>query len=366
MSQGSDPILDCPLDEIPNPQELIEAAMRWHFSPQTGSRYWLRRAKTLDFDPRRDVHTFADLKLFPNVVNEMREVQIEDLIPQGYDSPDQLFGVFESGGTTGPPKRVVCMADWLARWLTFGTRSLDERGCPPGLNWLVLLPTGPHMAGHGAREQARARGGIVFTIDMDPRWVKRCIAEGRVSEADRYVEHLITQARSLLETQNIGIIITTPPLLERLAKHDDLVSLINEKVRVIQWAGAHMDADTRYLFRTEVFPGVGLYGFYASTMVLGGAYERIGLTDDDPCVFDPFSPYLSFSVINPETGDEVGYGERGQVVMNHISKGMLAPNNLERDMAVRVKPPAGQLGDSVADVSPVASFDDQSVIEGVY
>jgi hypothetical protein len=45
---------------------------------------------------------------------------------------------------------------------------------------------------------------------------------------------------------------------------------------------------------------------------------------------------------------------------------MLAPNNLERDTAVRVKPPAGQLGDSVADVSPVASFDDQSVIEGVY
>lgn len=366
MSQDSDPILDCPVDEVPDPQELIEAAMRWHFSPQTGSRYWLRRAKTLDFDPRRDVHTFADLKLFPNVVNEMRDVRIEDLIPQGYDSPSQLFGVFESGGTTGAPKRVVCMADWLARWLAFGTRSLDARSCPPGLNWLVLLPNGPHMAGHGAREQARARGGIVFTIDMDPRWVKRCIAEGRVSEAGHYADHLIAQARSLLETQDIGIIVTTPPLLERLAAYDDLVTLIHEKVRVIQWAGAHMDADTRHLFRTEVFPGVALYGFYASTMVLGGAYERTGLTDDDPCVFDPFSPYLAFSVINPETGEDVGYGERGQVVMNHVSKGMLAPNNLERDMAVRVKPLAGQLGDSVADVSPVASFDNASVIEGVY
>lgn len=222
------------------------------------------------------------------------------------------------------------------------------------------------MAGHGAREQARALGGITFTIDMDPRWVKRCIAEGRVSDADRYVDHLIGQARSLLESQDIGIIMTTPPLLERLARHDELVTLINEKVRVILWAGAHMDADTRHLFRTEVFPDVGLCGFYASTMVLGGAYERTGLTDDDPCVFDPFSPYLSFSVINPETGEDVGYGERGQVVMNHISKGMLAPNNLERDTAVRVKPPAGTLGDSVADVSPVTSFDNSSVIEGVY
>lgn len=366
MSQAADPILDCPIDEVPDPQELIEAAMRWHFSPQTGAPYWLERAKTFDFDPRKDVHTFADLRLFPNVVNEMRDVRVEELIPRGYSAATDVFGVFESGGTTGAPKRVVCMADWLARWLAFGTRNMDARGCPRDLNWLVLMPSGPHMAGAGAREQARMRGGIVFTIDMDPRWVKQCIAHGRSQDTDRYVDHLIQQAASVLETQNIGIILTTPPLLERLAQQDKLVALVNEKVRVIQWAGAHMDADTRHLLRTEVFPGVGLHGFYASTMILGGAYERIDLTDDDPCVFDPFSPYLSFAVINPDTGKEVGYGERGQVVMNHISKGMLAPNNLERDTAVRVRPPAGQLGDSVADVSPVSSFDNELVIEGVY
>lgn len=366
MSRDADPILDCPIDEVPDSQQLIEAAMRWHFSPQTGSPYWLERAKTLEFDPRQDVHTFADLKLFPNIINEMRNVRVEELIPKGYESPDEVFGVFESGGTTGAPKRVVCTADWLERWLAFGTRNMDARGCPRGLNWLVMMPSGPHMAGNGAREQARARGGIVFTIDMDPRWVKMCIAEGRGQDAERYVDHLIKQAGSLLESQQIGILLTTPPLLERLAQHDELVTLINDKVRVIQWAGAHMDADTRHLLRTEVFPGIEIHGFYASTMVLGGAYERIGLTDDDPCVFDPFSPYLSFSVINPETGEDVGYGKRGQVVMNHISKGMLAPNNLERDTAIRVRPPGGQLGDSVADVSPVASFDNASVIEGVY
>ncbi|MGH3764302.1 MAG: phenazine antibiotic biosynthesis protein [Pseudonocardiaceae bacterium] len=365
MSQ--DPILDCPIDEVPDPQELIEAAMRWHFSPQTGARYWLERAKTLDFDPRKDVHTFADLKLFPNVINDMRDVRVEDLIPQGYESPAaSLFGVFESGGTTGAPKRVVCMADWLTRWLAFGTRNMAARGCPRDVNWLVVMPTGPHMAGAGAREQARQRGGIVFTIDMDPRWVKRCIAEGRGQDAERYVEHLIGQAQAVLETQDIGVIVTTPPLLERLAQHDKLAALINEQVRVLQWAGAHMDADTRHLLRTEVFPGAQLHGFYASTMILGGAYERIDLTDDDPCIFDPFSPYISFAVIDPGTGENVGYGERGQVVMNHVSKGMLAPNNLERDTAVRVQPPVGQLGDSVADISPVASFDNELVIEGVY
>jgi hypothetical protein len=62
----------------------------------------------------------------------------------------------------------------------------------------------------------------------------------------------------------------------------------------------------------------------------------------------------------------VGYGERGQVMMNHISKNMLLPNNLERDLATRITPLAGKVGDAVADVSPVAQFDHEDVIEGVY
>lgn len=363
---GTVSVLDCPMDEIPDAQELIEAAMQWHFSPETGSPYWLERAKTLDFDPRRDVHTFADLKLFPNIVNELRDVPAHDLIPRGYKSFDDLYGVFESGGTTGTPKRVVCMVDWMERWLVHSQHQLDARGCPRNVDWLALMPNGPHIFGAALWEGARRSGGILFTVDMDPRWVKKCIAEGRMEDAARYADHLVKQAGFLLETQDIGVMITTPPLLERLSQHDHLVKLINDKVQFIQWGGAHMDADTRHLFRTEVFPGIQMQGGYGSTMILGGALERIDVTEDDPCIFDPFAPYISFSVVNPETGENVAYGERGQVVMNHVSKGMLLPNNLERDTAVRIQPPTGQMSDSVAEVSPVASFDNETVIEGVY
>ncbi|MDT7538348.1 MAG: hypothetical protein QOI82_1933, partial [Actinomycetota bacterium] len=62
----------------------------------------------------------------------------------------------------------------------------------------------------------------------------------------------------------------------------------------------------------------------------------------------------------------VPYGQRGQVVMNHVSKSFLLPNNLERDMATRMRPLDGQVGDSVADVTPVQQFDNEDVIEGVY
>jgi hypothetical protein len=101
-------------------------------------------------------------------------------------------------------------------------------------------------------------------------------------------------------------------------------------------------------------------------MVLCVTVDRPGLSVDDPCVFDPFAPYISFSVVRPGTHEVVPYGERGQVVMNHLSKSMFMPNNLERDEATRVEPLPGQLGDSVADVTPVAVFDDETVIEGVY
>jgi hypothetical protein len=243
---------------------------------------------------------------------------------------------------------------------------LDAWEFPRDTNWLAITPSGPHIIGALCARLSASRGGINFTVDLDPRWVKKLIAAGKAEEADAYAEHLVDQAGFVLRTQRVGALMTTPPILERLSRHDDLVKLINDKVRGIQWGGAHLDPDTRDLLRNEVFPQTRLCGTYGSTMVLGGAVERAGLTDDDPCIFDTHSPYITFSVVDPETLRPVGYGERGQVVMNHISKGMLLPNNLERDNATRVQPPPGAMGDSVADVTPVETFDNEAVIEGVY
>jgi phenylacetate-coenzyme A ligase PaaK-like adenylate-forming protein len=366
MLQLTGSIPETPFDAPLDPDEFLQAAMRWHFSPETGSRFWLERAPSLGFDPRTDIRTFADLVLFPNLTNALRDVPAEDLVPRGYGARPDIAGVYESGGTTGPPKRVVIMRDWWERLVAWQVAQLEARGTPRDRDWLVLLPNGPHVAGEMFRAQAAATGGVRFAIDMDPRWVKKLIAAGKADEADAYAEHLIDQAAFVLRTQDIGVLASTPPLLERLVRRDDLVALVRDKVQAIHWGGAHMDADTRHLLRTEVFPGVDLVGGYGSTMVLGGAPERPGLMDGEPCVFDTFSPFISFSVVDPDTGRTVEYGERGQVVMNHVSRSFLLPNNLERDMATRVRPPDGQVGDSVADVTPVREFDGETVIEGVY
>lgn len=366
MSCEADQILDLPFDVRPDPDEFVRAAMEWHFNPETGAPYWLERAKTLDFDPRLDVKSHEDLTLFPNVASELRDVPARDLIPRGYGPHPRIVGVYESGGTTGAPKRVVCLRDWMDRLLAWSNANLDRHGFPRGANWLGLTPTGPHIVGELFRRSAATHGDLGFTIDLDPRWVKRLIAEGRHDVAGAYAEHLIDQAAFVLRTQDIGVLTITPPLLERLACRDELVDLVNAKVRAIRWGGTQLDADTRHLYRTEIFPDTTLYGHYGSTMILGIAGERAGLSDDDPCVFDTFSPYVTFSVIDAGTGRPVAYGDRGQVVMHHVSKCLLLPNNLERDLATRIEAPAGHVGDSVADIAPVARFESEDVIEGVY
>jgi hypothetical protein len=102
------------------------------------------------------------------------------------------------------------------------------------------------------------------------------------------------------------------------------------------------------------------------TMILAGAQSRAGLSEDDPVNHDAQSPYIMFSVIDPDTGRPVPYGERGQVVMNHISRTMFVPNNLERDTTMRVAGPEGQVGDSVSEVKPVETLGSEAVIEGMY
>jgi hypothetical protein len=359
-------VLDLPATVRPDPEEFIRAAMQWHFSPETGSEFWLQRARTLDFDPRTDVTRFEDLSRFPNVVNELREVPVTALVPRGYHGNADVVGVFESGGTTGAPKRVVALRDWLDRLGDWCDAGLDRHGFPRGAQWLGVTPSGPHIVGELFRRSARTHGSLAFSVDLDPRYVKRAISEGRGAEADAYAEHVIDQVAHVLRTQDIGVMAITPPLLARLACRDDLVELVNTKVRAIRWGGTQLDPDTRDLYRDEIFPDTVLYGHYGSTMVLGIAGQRAGSGPDDPCVFDPFAPYNTFGVVDEVTREPVPYGYRGQVVMNHVSRSLLLPNNLERDLATRIEPLPGQIGDAVADIAPVAVFEEEIVVEGVY
>jgi len=368
LAKLSTAVLDLPDGVTPDPDEFVQAGMAWHFGPETGSRFWLERAKTLEFDPRLDVKSFDDLALFPNVTDELREVPVADLIPAGFGPEPEVVSVIESGGTTGPPKRLPLLREFADRMVANDVEGLKSIGLSAEQNWLMLLPSGPHGALEQGRRTARALGALVFAVDMDPRWVKKQIAAGNKNAADEYAEHIVDQAAFVLRGQDVCFLRATAPVLARIARRDELVDLVRAKISHISWGGASMDADSRFLYRTEIFPGARLTSGYGTTMALGtGGTERPGLSHDDPCIFDPsMSPYTTFRVVDPETGELADFGERGQVVVNHISKSFLLPNNRERDTALRIRPVSAQVGDSIADICPLAEFGGATVIEGVY
>ncbi|WP_078287887.1 phenazine antibiotic biosynthesis protein [Mycobacterium sp. D16R24] len=356
-------LLDVPrITPVVDPEGYLRAAIAWHFGEDTGSPFWLRTVQTLDFQPLADIKSFDDLRLFPNLVNELRHAPVEDLVPRGYGSPAPVPRIFESGGTTGAPKRTAQLPDWVEQVIQWQIEDFTAGGFVAGQGLLFLMPSGPHGVGHFSRAVSERLGSVFYPVDLDPRWVKKLAARQAAAEVSGYVQHVLEQARFVLQTQHVANLHTSPPLLGAIARDETMVDLVNQKIRYILISGAHVDLDTLDLLR-EIFPAATIAMAFGSTMILSQAKTRV---DGDTFVFDPRTPYVVFWVIDPATGERVPYGERGQVVMNHISKGMFIPNNLERDSAIRLRGAEGQIGDSVSEVVPVATFEGEPVIEGVY
>lgn len=357
-------ILD-PARDPDDPDAYLRAAIAWHFSEETGSPFWLRRAEKLDFDPLTEITTYTDLEKFPNVVDELRYATVEDLVPRGYGPSPSAPKVFESGGTTGAPKRVVLMPDWIDAAAERMLRGA-QFSCRKPANILAAVPTGPHKIGVFYDYVVPRLNVVKFSIDVDPRWVKKLIAKGRHDQVKDYVEHVLDQIEDVLASQNVGTLVITPPLLRACAKRARLRDLINAKVDLVFWGGAHMTNEERLELENRYFPRVKMVSRYSSALILEGARERPEVSRDQEIIYDPRSPVVTFRVIDPATGRDVSYGERGQVVMSHISRCMFLPNNAERDSAIRVAGLPGQIGDSVSAPRPLLVFGGETAIEGIY
>ncbi|MFE5831234.1 AMP-binding protein [Streptomyces sp. NPDC056508] len=344
-------------------QDHLRATLDWHFDSATGSPFWLRKAKTLDFDPRTDIASVADLRRFPDVSGELRTVPVEDLVPAG--AAGQPFEVFESGGTVGAPKRVVD-AHARSRNVEWVSEVLAAHGFPGRGHWLHVGPTGPHVVGRTVRHLAQLRGSMCFTLDFDPRWVKRLIGSGRTELAAEYREYLIEQIELVVNTQNVSVLFITPPVLEAVCARPGLYERLADSLEAILWAGTSISPESLRQIEETFFPNARVAAIYGNTL-MGIAPQRPREDGDrHPCVFVPYHPQSLVELLDPETGGPVAYGERGQVLVHQLSRDMFLPNVLERDTAIRVEPAAGSDLDGLADIAPLKAKDAPAVIEGVY
>ncbi|MFN3484857.1 MAG: hypothetical protein ACK44W_05175, partial [Planctomycetota bacterium] len=119
----------------------VREIIQWHFSPETGTPFWLEWARKAGWDPRREVQGFGDLAKFGHFEDEwLRGGPVRRWVPKAY--AHRPVYVFETGGTTGIPKSRISVEDFRIDYELF-SETLPEAYFPKGANWLMLGPSGP-------------------------------------------------------------------------------------------------------------------------------------------------------------------------------------------------------------------------------
>jgi len=343
--------------------EHVRRIVAWHFDPRTGCPFWLEKAEEFDFDPRRDVRGFDDLKLFPHFEDEwLRGGPVRRWVPKAF--ADRPIYVFETGGSTGIPKSRINVRDFEIDYEQLADQ-LSDATFPRGSDWLMLGPTGPRRLRLAIEHLAQYRGGIAFHVDLDPRWVTKLVKAQRWQELEAYKEHTIDQGLKILRAhESIRCIFTTPKLLEALC---DKVSLPRLGITGIFCGGTEMNAEFHRFAREELVPGIDFLPVYGNTLMgLAPSKPFDEKSRDYTITYYPPSPRAVFEIVDPDDLDRVvGYGETGRVLLTTLTEEFFMPRFAERDEGERAAPIEPYPWDGVSNLRLFSRFK-KSVAVGVY
>ncbi len=338
--------------------DWTRSVVRRHFDPESGSPYWLRRAAELPFDPR-DITWYEQLAdLGPFDLDVLRHCDPADFVPRAVKRP--LNGrIWDTGGTSGAPCRVFYTRDMLVHRGVWRRWSFTTEGFEPHRTWLQATPTGPHLIGNGVWETGELYAARVYAIDMDPRWVKRLIAGGRLEQAREYTDHLLDQITIVLSTRPVDYINTTPALMLALVRREpELVA----QLAGVRLSGTHLTPAAYREIRKAL--GDGLVGrSYGNTF--GNAAGLPVEQPDDLMPYVPNFPQVTHAVVDKtDQRTIVPYGAVGRVRLTVLHQDLFLPNILERDEAVRYDTGDRFPVDGVANVRPLQTA--VGNVEGIY
>jgi phenylacetate-coenzyme A ligase PaaK-like adenylate-forming protein len=351
---------------VANRRQRLDAWVRqmveWHFNPETGCPFWLDYASKLDWDPRTEIKTYDDLSRFGFFKDEwLRGGPVRRWVPKAY--ADRPVYVFETGGSTGVPKTRISIDDFRIDYEAF-SETLPDEFFPKGSDWLMVGPTGPRRLRLAVEHLAQHRGGICFMLDLDPRWVIKLIKKGSAEMTEKYKQHVIDQALTLLKAHpNIQCLFTTPKLLEALC---DKISLKRIGIKGVFCGGTEMTPEFHRRAVEELLEGVYFAPTYGNTLMGLATHKPRAPEDNYAVIYYPPSPRAMIEVVDPDDPDRVvEYGETGRVRLTTLTREFFMPRFLERDEAEREPPCELYPWDGVRNVRPFSRFQ-SSVVEGVY
>jgi len=342
--------------------EHLREVIDWHFSPGTGCPFWLEWAKKAGWDPRSEIHTVADLGRFPHFEDEwLRTEQPERWIPQPFAG--RPYNIFETGGTTGMPKQRIGWDDYKHDYEAFSD-TLSDAEFPRGQNWLMMGPTGPRRLRLAIEHLANHRGGSCYFIDLDPRWVKKLIANKEFEQARNYMKHVVDQTAVILKHRKVSALFSTPKLLEALGEQ---ISIPDSGIKGVFCGGTEMNPQSvRFLMEEILENRVRFKPVYGNTL-MGLAHSiPVGPETGYSITYHAPQPRAVLRVVDPEnTARTVEVGEWGRVELTTLTKEFFMPRFLERDEAMRRPPAPDYPWDGVAEVRPFGKSKN-AIVEGVY
>lgn len=336
--------------------------VQWHFSPETGCPFWLDWAANAGWNPATEVKSFDDLLRFPHFQDEwLRTLPHEVWVPKPYQG--RPFNIFETGGTTGMPKQRIGWEDYKIDYSEF-SKTLSDEHFPRNQYWLMVGPTGPRRLRLAIEHLANVRGCSCYFVDLDPRWVKKVLANKQFEVARAYMEHVVDQAVIILKQRKVSALFTTPKLLEALGEK---VNLYEAGIRGVFCGGTSMTPqNVRFIIEEVLENRIGFAATYGNTL-MGLAASRPLLPEDNfSLTYYAPQPRAVLRIVDPgDTQREKQIGEWGRVELTTLTKEFFMPRFLERDEAVRRPPCSLYPWDGVGDVRPFGAME-KNIVEGVY
>ncbi|HLN27791.1 MAG TPA: hypothetical protein VK395_08600 [Gemmataceae bacterium] len=358
-------------EKIKQAREKLDAHVReivgWHFNSETGTPFWLDRAKTLGFDPRKEVHGFDDLKRFGFFEDEwLRGGPVRRWVPRALQN--KPIYVFETGGTTGIPKSRINIEDFRLDYEMF-SETLPEQYFPKGANWLMLGPSGPRRLRLAVEHLCQHRGGICFCVDLDPRWVVKLIKKGWMEHLNAYKEHVIDQALTTLKAgHDIKCMFTTPKLLESFAGalEKQGSSVKQTGITGIFSGGTEFTPQFTRFAVEELLEGVYMTPTYGNTLMGLACSKPVSAEDGYKISYYAPQPRAVVQVVDLDDPDKlVDYGQTGRVMLTTLTKEFFMPRFQERDEGERELPYERFPWDGVSGVRPYRGFAATTTV-GVY
>lgn len=374
-------------------EAYVQAVMDIHFDETYGTPFWRKKMDELGFDPREEVESIEDLRKLGEADEEaLRERPVQDFMPRlfaraergSWDKYDEvepdlsMYDLSKSSGSTGKKKIMPWrepLSDEAAEWYS---HNFDVRDIDAG-NWIVTGPSGLYEG--QMVEAAKKRGQNAYFNGVETRRLKPQTKElgqltnnplgfakealtnpGKVPAALQGLARMKYSLQAMeedLESEEVEVLASVPAVTKRahgMLESDSTVSNPGDIEAVIM---SGMEVNEKILDEVSgMYENAEIVPMYATSFT-GPNFDN---PDTEDLEYQSLNPFISFGVIEQggepfQSREEVEYGERGQVVLNHLSEGFLWPNQTERETAERREPSdtLGTDGDGIADIRPLDS-----------